>query len=162
MWCWRVYLNSIFMRLIFSWILLIVFLIFKNLCINFFLWQGVIKRRYEYTFSFDIILLYTFICNVFVSSFFFYSNLLSSIQIFFLPFKSSSPFFLSFILLSIHYCRGLQIRTVEEQLKQRVIGKSYCISRKRKSYKGSTSRDRLEVRLSNVSKGTRSCLPRAS
>ena len=28
-------------------------------------------------------------------------------------------------------CRGLQIRPVEEQLKQRVIGKRYCISRKR-------------------------------
>ena len=28
---------------------------------------------------------------------------------------------------------------MEEQLKQRVIGKRYCISRKRKSYKGSTS-----------------------
>ena len=49
------------------------------------------------------------------------------------------------------YCCGLQIRPVEEQLKQRVIGKRYCISRKRKSYKGSTSRARLAVRLSNVS-----------
>ena len=29
------------------------------------------------------------------------------------------------------YCCGLQIRPVEEQLKQRVIGKRYCISRKR-------------------------------
>ena len=27
-------------------------------------------------------------------------------------------------------CRGLQIRPVEEQLKQRVIGECYCISRK--------------------------------
>ena len=42
-------------------------------------------------------------------------------------------------------CCGLQIRPVEEQLKQRVIGKRYCISRKRKSYKGSTSRARLAV-----------------
>ena len=28
-------------------------------------------------------------------------------------------------------CRGLQIRPVEEQLKQRVIGERYCISRKK-------------------------------
>ena len=43
-----------------------------------------------------------------------------------------------------YYCRcGLQVRPVEEQLKQRVIGERYCISRKRKSYKGSTSRSRL-------------------
>ena len=48
-------------------------------------------------------------------------------------------------------CCYLQIRPVEEQLKQRVIGKHYCISRKRKSYKGSTSRARLAVRLSNIS-----------
>ena len=34
---------------------------------------------------------------------------------------------------------------MEEQLKQRVIGKRYCISRKRKSYKRSTSRSRLAV-----------------
>ena len=53
--------------------------------------------------------------------------------------------------LIICTCCGLQIRPVEEQLKQRVIGKRYCISRKRKSYKGSTSRARLAVRLSNVS-----------
>ena len=33
----------------------------------------------------------------------------------------------------LYYCCGLQIRPVEEQLKQRVIGKRYCISRKRKS-----------------------------
>ena len=38
------------------------------------------------------------------------------------------------------HCCGPQIRPVEEQLKQRVIGKRYCISRKGKSYKGSTSR----------------------
>ena len=49
------------------------------------------------------------------------------------------------------YCCGLQIRLVEEQLKQRVIGKRYCISRKRTSYKGSTSHARLAVHLSNVS-----------
>ena len=48
-------------------------------------------------------------------------------------------------------CCDIQIRPFEEQLKQRVIGKRYCISRKRKSYKGSTSRARLAVRLSNVS-----------
>ena len=59
-------------------------------------------------------------------------------------------------------CCGLQIRPMEEQLTQRVIGKRYCISRKRKSCKGSTSRARLAVRLSNVSSGTRSCLPRMS
>ena len=35
----------------------------------------------------------------------------------------------------IGYCCDLQIRPVEEQLKQRVIGERYCISRKRKSYK---------------------------
>ena len=29
-----------------------------------------------------------------------------------------------------NYCCGLQIRPVEEQFKQRVIGKRYCISRK--------------------------------
>ena len=46
-------------------------------------------------------------------------------------------------------CCGLLIRPVEEQLKQQVIGKRYYISRKRKSYKGSTSRTRLAVRLSN-------------
>ena len=40
-------------------------------------------------------------------------------------------------------CCGLQIRPVEEQLKQRVTGERYCISRKGKSYKGSTSRSRL-------------------
>ena len=34
-------------------------------------------------------------------------------------------------------------RPVEEQLKQRVMAERYCISRKRKSYKGSTSRSRL-------------------
>ena len=59
-------------------------------------------------------------------------------------------------------CYGPPIRPVEEQLKQRVIGKRYCIIRKIKSYKGSTSRVRLAVRLSNVSKGTRSFLPRAN
>ena len=32
-------------------------------------------------------------------------------------------------------CCGLQIRPVEEQLKQQVKGKRYCISRKRKSKK---------------------------
>ena len=41
-------------------------------------------------------------------------------------------------------CVCVCIRPMEEQLKQRVIGKRYCISRKRKSYKGSTSRARLE------------------
>ena len=54
-------------------------------------------------------------------------------------------------VLLLGICCGLQIRPVEEQLKQRVIGKRYCISRKRKSCKGSTSRARLAVRLSNVS-----------
>ena len=52
---------------------------------------------------------------------------------------------------NVYYCCGLQIRPVEEQLKQRVIGKRYCISRKRKSYKGSTSHARLAIRQSNVS-----------
>ena len=42
-----------------------------------------------------------------------------------------------------YLCCGLQIRPVEEQLKQRVIGECYCFSRKRKSYKGSTSCSRL-------------------
>ena len=51
----------------------------------------------------------------------------------------------------LYYCCGLQIKPVEEQLKQRVIGQYYCISRKRKSYKGITSRSRLAVCLSNVS-----------
>ena len=55
------------------------------------------------------------------------------------------------ILNKLINCYGLQIRAVEEQLKQRVIGKRYCISRKRKSYEGSTSRAWLAVRLSNVS-----------
>ena len=60
-------------------------------------------------------------------------------------------------------CSGLQIRPVKEQLKQRVIGKRYyCISKKRKSYKGNTSLARLAFRLSNVSFLTRSCLSRAS
>ena len=49
---------------------------------------------------------------------------------------------------SCRHCCVLQIRPVEEQLKQRVIGKRYCISRKRKSIKGSTSRARLTVCLS--------------
>ena len=40
---------------------------------------------------------------------------------------------------------GVQLRPVEEQLKQRVIGKRYCISRKGKSYKGSTSRSRFAL-----------------
>ena len=48
------------------------------------------------------------------------------------------------------YC-GLQIRPVEKQLKQQVIGKRYCISRKRKSYKGSTSRAWHAVIQSNIS-----------
>ena len=34
-------------------------------------------------------------------------------------------------------------KTGGKQLKQRVIGERYCISRKRKSYKGSTSRSRI-------------------
>ena len=51
----------------------------------------------------------------------------------------------------LYICCGLQIRPVEEQFKQRVIGKHYCISRKRKSYKGSTRRAQLVVHLSNVS-----------
>ena len=50
----------------------------------------------------------------------------------------------------LHNCCGLQIRPVEEQLKQRVIGKCYCINRKRKSYKRSTSRSRVTVCLSNI------------
>ena len=50
-----------------------------------------------------------------------------------------------------HNCCGLQIRPVEEQLKQRVICERYCISRKGKSYKGSTSRSQLAVSQSNVS-----------
>ena len=50
---------------------------------------------------------------------------------------------------SCRHCCGLQIRPVEEQLKQRVIGERYCISRKRKSYKRRTSRSRLDVYLSN-------------
>ena len=33
--------------------------------------------------------------------------------------------------LTVIICCGLQIRPVEEQLKQRVIGKRYCISRKK-------------------------------
>ena len=41
-------------------------------------------------------------------------------------------------------------RTVGRTIKQRVIGKRYCISRKRKSYKGITSRARLSVPQSNV------------
>ena len=44
----------------------------------------------------------------------------------------------------LHNCCGLQIRPVEEQLKQQLIGKRYCISRKRKSYKGSTGRARVQ------------------
>ena len=52
---------------------------------------------------------------------------------------------------SLPSCCGLPIRPVEEQLKQWAIGKCYCISRKRKSYKGSTSCARLAVHLSNVS-----------
>ena len=43
------------------------------------------------------------------------------------------------------FCCGFQIRPVEEQLKQRVIGERYCINRKRKSYKRSTSHSRLAV-----------------
>ena len=43
-----------------------------------------------------------------------------------------------------------------------MIGERYCISRKRKLYKGSTSRAQLAVRLSNVSKRTGSCPSRAS
>ena len=48
-------------------------------------------------------------------------------------------------MTGVTYSCGLQIRPVEEELKQRVIGKRYCLSRKRKSYKGSTSRARLAV-----------------
>ena len=62
----------------------------------------------------------------------------------------SLPFTLSCCYIE-SWCCGLQIRPVEEQLKQRVIGKRYCISRKRKSHNGSTNRARLAVRLSNVS-----------
>ena len=35
------------------------------------------------------------------------------------------------IISSILICCGLQIRAVEEQLKQRVIGERYCINRKK-------------------------------
>ena len=34
----------------------------------------------------------------------------------------------------MYICCGLQIRPVEEQLKQRVIGERYCISRKKGSH----------------------------
>ena len=65
--------------------------------------------------------------------------------------------------VNLHYahnnlCISLQIRLVEEQLKQQVIGERYCISRKRKSYKGSTSHSRLvkclvrNEKLSSLSK----------
>ena len=37
-------------------------------------------------------------------------------------------------MIQFDNCCGLQIRPVEKQLKQRVVGKLYCISRKRKSY----------------------------
>ena len=72
---------------------------------------------------------------------------------------NDSKMVLDSTLLNIqHYkCCGLQIRPVEEQLKQRVMGERYCISRKKKSYKGSTSHARLTVRQSNASWGTRSC-----
>ena len=39
------------------------------------------------------------------------------------------------------YCCGIQIRPVEEQLKQRVIGERYCISKK----KGSHTKEVLAV-----------------
>ena len=45
-----------------------------------------------------------------------------------------------YIYIYIYNCCGLQIRLVEEQLKQRVIGEHYCISR-----------SWLAVCLSNVS-----------
>ena len=57
----------------------------------------------------------------------------------------------NYTIAKISQCCGLQIKPVEEQLKQQVIGKRYCISRKRKSYKRSTSRSQLAVCLSNVS-----------
>ena len=56
-----------------------------------------------------------------------------------------------YVCVCVCVCCGLQIRPLEEQLKQRVIGERYCISRKRKSYKRSTSRSQLAVCLSNVS-----------
>ena len=36
--------------------------------------------------------------------------------------------------MSVWYCCGLQIRQVEDQLKQRVIGERYCITRKNGSH----------------------------
>ena len=50
----------------------------------------------------------------------------------------------------IHNCCRIQIRPVEEQLKQRVIGKRYCISRKKKSYNGSTCNHRLIDLSTNI------------
>ena len=35
------------------------------------------------------------------------------------------------IYICIYNCCGLQIRPVEEQLKQRVIGERYCVNRKK-------------------------------
>ena len=47
-----------------------------------------------------------------------------------------------FLSLAIYiYCCGLQIRPVEEQLKQQVIGERYCMSRK----KGSHTKEVLAV-----------------
>ena len=59
------------------------------------------------------------------------------------PRSSNHVKFTEECVMSMKKCCGLQIRLVEQQLKQRVIGECYCISRKRKSYKGSTSRSRL-------------------
>ena len=42
------------------------------------------------------------------------------------------------------YC-GLQIRPVGEQLKQRVIGERYCISKKKKKKNGSHAKEVLAV-----------------
>ena len=49
--------------------------------------------------------------------------------------------------LNIYIYCDLQIRPVEEHLKQRVIDEPYCISRKRKSYKRSTSRSQFALCL---------------
>ena len=41
---------------------------------------------------------------------------------------------LTWLVCEMGVCWGLQIRPVEEQLKQRVIGERYCISRKKRSH----------------------------
>ena len=50
-------------------------------------------------------------------------------------------YFKSYTHTYIYICCGRQIRPVEEQLKQRVIGECYCISRK----KGSHTKEVLAV-----------------